>query len=475
MLSIGRRVQDGGHRPLTVAEDHALRQAFGRYGKGSARPAGAAVVQRYQHVAGGHWFYCDCRGDAARPPALIPVLERFVRRHEQAGWPGHDPDCDFARDQTEQRELLRSYAGGPAPGPLRLVRSLAETRDPGLPVGARRDRSISTRRDGLARLLTHLMVEAGLQRVAADGSFPPVAQQYHSLRQVAGEVELDQSLPLSRFLCTYAPALPELVAKIEAAPSCMFQRSRPHGILLTVVAGIHQGCLLPAQGPPIPVRGRISVWAEIDGHQRDTDADSVRAPYLAACLVAKATSATPPEALRAYVHPCVAANRLMLVDSNFERQTLAILLSVQAWLGRKQGIRFGIDRPLHDIGDGSTDKDRDEPREPCIPDWVLRMENASAAGQGIVIVETMGYADAGYWGRKQRMQALMSRVLKGAPVLRHEHHPSDRDQRWRDAQFWRELRWTITGSTHRAVQSQVPARPADRVDRSQQAPDGQAV
>ena len=393
-----------------------MRQAFGRYGQGAARAAGAAVVQRYQHVAGGHWFYCDCRGDAARPPALIPVLERFVRRHEEAGWPAHDPDCDFARDHDEQRELLRSYARGPAQGPLRLVRSLADAHDPDLSDGGRRDYSISARRDSLARLLTHLVVEAGLQHVAADGGFPPVARQYRSLRQVAAGLEMDQCLPLSRFLSTYAPGLPELVAKIEAAPSGTFQRTRPHGVLLTLVAGIHQGCLRPAQGPPIPVRGRISVWAEREGHARETDAYSARAPYLAACLVAKATSATPVEVLRAYVHPCVAANRLMLVDSNLERQTLAILLSVQAWLGRKQSIRFSIDRPLHDIAAEGDDKGRDKPREPCIPDWLLRAEKAPAVGQSAGIVETMGFTDAGHLDRKQRTQALMSRILNGAPV-----------------------------------------------------------
>jgi len=274
-------------------------------------------------------------------------------------------------------------------------------------------------------------------------------------------------VPLSEFLCTYAPALPELLAKVERTAPARFKRTRrPHGVLLAVVSGASQGRLHPLRGEAIAVRGSIAVFGERDGHDRDGAAEwQARAPYLAACLVGRATPDGPVEVLKAYLHPCAGPGHLMLVDSDLERRTLAQLLRLQAWLLRQRGIQVAIEKPLFDIGyaaepaadtvDDGKGKSRpegdEEAREPCLPDFLLWARPAPRGGHEAVIVETMGYADVPYRERKARTHALMRRVLHGAPLVSHDFHlPAEQPQNERDRRFWRDCRWAVTGPEERA-------------------------
>jgi hypothetical protein len=110
MLRVCRKGEVEGGQTLSAEEGRALRQAFGRFATPAARPAGAVVVRRYQHLGFGNWFLCDCLGPGRHPPALVPVLESFVRRHTDPPWPRHADECDFRRDPPEQRAITRSYA-----------------------------------------------------------------------------------------------------------------------------------------------------------------------------------------------------------------------------------------------------------------------------------------------------------------------------------------------------------------------------
>ena len=153
------------------------------------------------------------------------------------------------------------------------------------------------------------------------------------------------------------------------------------------------------------------------------------------------------EALSAYAHPIAGKGHLMLVDSDFERRTLAQVRSLQTWLAAKKGIPLTIEKPLFDITP-SEDADPDGvARPPCIPDFVVRAEGVAQVGCPRVIVETMGFADEGYRRTKVRTHAAMCAALGGTPVVQHDfHEPFDRSQNWRDTRFWRELRWAITGA-----------------------------
>ena len=155
---------------------------------------------------------------------LIPVLESFIRWHTDPPWPAHTEQCDFFREPAEQKAITRSY-GPPDPGPLRLVRRYGQV--DGLAPEPEVSRSYAWRREGLATTLRLLQIKSGLFRFSSASSRPKLGDQYRLLRSTAAEIEIDDDLPLSRFLCTYAPALPELMTKVAVAPPRLFKKTRP--------------------------------------------------------------------------------------------------------------------------------------------------------------------------------------------------------------------------------------------------------
>jgi hypothetical protein len=431
--------------PLSATEDEAMRKAFGRFATVTARRAGAEIVQRYQHQGHGNWFLCGCLdGMETRPPALVPVMESFIRRHTDPPWPAHAEDCEFFREPGEQKAITNSY-GPPSPGPLRLVRRYGQVES--APLEREVYRSYAWRREGLATMLRLLQIKSGLNRLTTASSRPKLGDQYRLLRTAAGEIEIDDNLHLSRFLCTYAPALPEFMAKVGAAPARQFKNTRPHGIFLTVINGVADGQLLVSEDLVVPVRGKISMFGERDGHSRETMAErSARAPYFATCLIARPKEADPVCVMKAYVHPCASSRDLMLVDSNYERQTLAELRRLQQFLSHKQSIRMVIEKPMLEIRSGD---DFDDPasaaREPCIPDFILRTDGVPDGGAPIVVIETMGFASETYRSRKADTHEIMANTMKAPLVIHDFHFPVAQTQVERDRRFWLTVRWAVTG------------------------------
>ena len=434
---------------LSEYEDRALRRAYGRFASPEARAVGAEVVQRFQHKGPGYWIACDCLdGQEERPPVLIPVLESFIRRHTDPPWPAHAEQCDFLREPAEQKAITRSY-GPPSPGPLRLVRRYAQVDGPAPELEV--SRSYAWRREGLATMLRLLQIKSGLFRFSSPSSRPKLGDQYRLLRSAAAEIEIDDDLPLSRFLCTYAPALPEFMTKVGAAPPRLFKKTRPHGIFLTVINGVSNGQLLISHDLAVPVRGRISVFGEREGHRRETATEkSARAPYLAASLVARPKASDPVCVMKSYVHPCASLRDLMLMDSNYERRTFAELKRLQQFLANKQGIRMVIEKPMLDIRSGGDLEDQAiEAGEPCIPDFILQTEAAPIGGAAVVIVETMGFAGEKYRSRKVVTHRTMEAALR-APLVTHDFHfPSDQTPEERDRRFWSATRWVVMGRNDR--------------------------
>jgi len=463
MLRICRKGEVEGGQTLGAEEDLALRQAFGRFARPEARAAGAAVVRRYQHLGFGNWILCDCLGPGRRPPALVPVLESFIRRHTDPPWPLHAEGCDFHRDPSEQRVITRSYARPPA-GPLRLLRRLPgddAVYEPGAPA----PRFYSQRREVLGTLLLRLVEKAGLNRVPADGNAPELGEQYRRLRAAAHTIEFDVDLPVSAYLCTYRPALPALFERIANAPPARFKRTRPHGIILAIVAGVGRRKILFRSGEALPVRGRISVFGEDEGNDPNPPAGrGAHPPYFAICLAGRPSADAPVTILRAHVQPCVSVRQLMLVDSNRERATLAELLSLQSWLRANKGIRLEIEKPHFDILEDDTTNPEPAPREPCIPDFIVRAEGEAARGATTVLIETMSFADEMYRARKMLVHDLMAKAT-GAPVVLHDFHcPVDSTQSARDRRFWLGVRWAITGPDHpgQSLEDRPPEKGAAR-------------
>lgn len=440
MLRAAVKGETAGATALEPEEERALRAAFGRYGgRHQDRVAAAAVVRRYQQHGAGCWILCDCRPVADRPPALVPVSQTHIRRHQDARWPAHDIACDFYRDPAEQLVITASYTRDAAERPLRLARAFA----PATPALERHFVAAShhAARPGLARLLVRLVTDAGLQRIEPGWRPPALKDQAKAIWTAAKAIHLDAGVPLPQFLCTSAARLEELAGRIAQTEPARFKRARPHGVLVARVAALGGGVLTFVSGETVPVRGRLAVFGEQTG--RATRAErAARAPYLAACLLGRPSAAEPVQILSAYLHPCAAAAHLLLVDSDLERRTLAQLRSVQDWLARRKNVGVTIEKPLFDLGpEGPAEA---APRPPCIPDFVVRAGDASEPS--VVIVETMGFAEKDYRARKDRMHAMMSAALGGAPVVQHDfHEPADWAQTWRDSRFWRDVRWALTG------------------------------
>jgi hypothetical protein len=123
VLRVAPRCDVAHATTLRAEEDRFLRAAFGRFGgQPKAREAAAEIVRHYQQLGAGSWFLCDCRPGAVRPPALVPVAQTHIRRHQDDRWPVHSEACDFQREPAEQRGIVDSYAAATANRPLRLVR-----------------------------------------------------------------------------------------------------------------------------------------------------------------------------------------------------------------------------------------------------------------------------------------------------------------------------------------------------------------
>ena len=167
-------------------------------------------------------------------------------------------------------------------------------------------------------------------------------------------------------------------------------RSRPHGVLIARVASAGGGALQTLSGESIAVGGRIAVFGERPGTARETPAErAVRSPYLAACVLGRAGPDEPATVLSAFLHPCVSERHLMLVDSDFERQTFVQLRSVQTWLGRQNLARLSLEKPLFDVWPKDQRSAQADPRPPCLPDFIVRSRGESDAVKAVVI-ETMG-------------------------------------------------------------------------------------
>src|SRR5208283_2421267 len=167
--------------------------------------------------------------------------------------------------------------------------------------------------------------DAGLQRIGEDAAVPDFPEQVQALWTAAGSVNLDFKASLRHFMCTSVAMMPVLIERLEQVRPGRFVHNRPHGILIVRLAGIAEGELFPLAGDPIAVRGRVAVFGE---NPERRGAASLRPP-LAACVVARAAADEAVGVLSAYVHPCASRGHMLLIDSDYERQTLAQLRSVQ--------------------------------------------------------------------------------------------------------------------------------------------------
>ena len=373
---------------------------------------------------------------------LVPVMETHIRRHVQAGWPPHAEACEFFREPVDQAVVSASYRPIHQ-SQVRLVRSFDVSAS--APLQRRETALPANRRPQLARLLIRLLTEAGLQRIDPGGArSPSVPEQLAPVWRVAREISLDRGARVADALSMSLAKLPALMEQIATAKA--YPHTRPHGLLLIRLQDARGGKLIALNGQELPVVGRIAVYGERP-EDEPGPAEGARAPYLALCIVARPTPIDPVQLVSAYVHPCASMDRVMLVDSDLERQTLSILLAFQRRMGRGRQAAVTIEKPMESIG--SAEAEDGTPRPPLIPDFVVVTRYRDGCERRVV-VETMGYADEGYRDRKRVLHPQMGRAAGAMAVLEHDFHfPGHWRQEWRDNRFKRSL-WQSFGPAEAA-------------------------
>ncbi|OOW87341.1 hypothetical protein Xvtf_14925 [Xanthomonas campestris pv. vitistrifoliae] len=119
------------------------------------------------------------------------------------------------------------------------------------------------------------------------------------------------------------------------------------------------------------------------------------------------------EIVQAYVHPAYDFGSLLLVDSDLERQTLALIAERQAEMKQRKN-PYSIIKPYVDLT---------EPKSKISyrPDFVINSRGREMA------VETMGYVDEEYLARKSRMHKVMRKCYVN--VIEHRPGINDDDVR----------------------------------------------
>ena len=230
-------------------------------------------------------------------------------------------------------------------------------------------------------------------------------------------------------------------------------------MLLIRVREVGTGKLVALNGQELPVLGRIAAYGERP-QDEPGPAEGARAPYLALCALARSAPGEPVQPLSAYVHPCASMDRIMLLDSDLERQTLAILIAFQRRMAQRHQTVVTIAKPMESLG--PAQREDGTPLPALIPDFVVTARYPDG-GERRVVVETMGYADDGYRNRKLVLHPQMGRAAGAIAVVEHDFHvPAHWQQAWRDNRFKRLLWQSLGPDEHRAGAGDV--QPHDRSD-----------
>ena len=395
-----------------------------RFAEQQYRQDGEAVVS--VHYEKHRCFHCDCRAAAPHAPLLFLVTGTHIRREPEGKGIPHDESCDFAREPDEQKRLINSYRRQKPEDEhqFNLLRNFSENNSP----PQRRTLSVTTNRSRptLAKVLCSLMHQAKLDRFyAADSLRGDREKQIANLEEAAASFTLAPDQKLSRWFATSLRDYYDLKKRLDAG---LEGWKRPHGLFIETFDRIENNTLYPKRNDkrPIKITGKLTVFGEGENIRRP--------PYLVIGLLTQPSrDADAVELLNAYAHPCVAWDRLTLVDSQLERETLELLMSCRDWLAKNCDIEVTIKKPLFDVGPHETE----DPRELCLPDFIL-----DSRGQGVlqqrVVIETMGYNDPVYRERKQRMHSLFERIGQYShpvPVIEHDRFKSDMTDKEVDFHF----------------------------------------
>lgn len=460
MLKIRQKNNREGSCDLVSGEFKLLSDAFGRNGGTlDQRRLAQPIVGKYQGLGSGGWFYCNCRGNERPTPVLYPSNHTHVVRHPKR--PNHDENCTFFCPPRIEWRITTSHRSRERPEGYALLADFSDVRETA-PDRAIRRFSQNCSRPRLATLLYTILTRSGIMIVGSNGRRPSHASQLRDIFLASRQMQLDAEIQLSDYLRSGFSWQQTIEQRVTRGAGRWRVGTRPHGLLIDTIHGVVRGGLVKRNGDVLTVAGRVSVFGERDGDNRvaarGKDAIAAGKSYVAIVLFARLVPGGPVLPHSAYVHPCLAMDDLLLVDSDFERATMAQLTKVRSWVNLRNGISFTIEKPLFDIGTvqpeegdlheaGNDDNPVSAAPPPVLlPDFIIRRSGSTSAGSSTVIVETMGYADIAYRERKARIVPAMAEALGNAPDVKHDFWlPAHKSQEERDKTFRGNLRSALIG------------------------------
>ncbi|MES2880485.1 MAG: hypothetical protein V4713_18900 [Pseudomonadota bacterium] len=340
------------------------------------------------------WIACSCAVNATTKthPLLSIVdtpsgslsLRRMTKRIQ------HTNACVFRFDKREPKasQISVELQGWPEPvAPPDFVEDERPSRAPNPPgldlVDEARARvNVGERADPLSRQLHWLLFKGEIQHWPLRGKSSAVM-----LLQASADVPAQKGLEIQSLLYCNARAWEDAWMEKSFA-TCKAAGKLPQAILICPVysASRENGWVtFEPDGSRVNIHGRMAVYGDDDV--------AARFPML---MYAKVTAG--PNGVnfdKAYLHPVLNGLRhWMLVDSHYEREAMAAIITACEALERK-GIECQIHKPIHDWGNTGAR-----------PDFVVTGRNKER--QHIVIVETMGTDDPEYTDRKRGTVAKLA-------------------------------------------------------------------
>ena len=351
-----------------------------------ASPSQTSVVLKLIERAhtDSRWFGCECTG-LRTAPMLAPVLKDktyFITRLTKRAT--HHEGCPFYFEQVASSASDRGGSSdvpemGPAPS------FLPESKGTKLATGERQAStpSINGKRNpsipAMATKLCWLAQNAGWQY------FPSQKRADAALLELADTIDVGGRSLKKMLRC-------DPRAWSEGWIINDLSREKPNAVRWWTCL-IESADLKARTARVIDYQTTFQISISGDMRVSAGDVSPARFPMLA--LAAVKLSGGALVAHKLYAHPIASVDHWMLLDSNLERQTLADLRSVSAWLESAKAITVSIEKPLfawHDTGER--------------PDFVVQ-RRAQDGHWSYMVVETMGFDDPKYLARKQAMRGKL--------------------------------------------------------------------
>ena len=369
------------------------------------------------------WLACSCVSDAnddaeidfKNAPLLIPAKipsasDHGITLRRAPKRPDHHESCPFYRatnkakesspdcisnDNSDNQSKINSDECLAILKPVTFVASAMDSADD-LRLGAQELNQ--ARQTKLSRILLTVMDDAGLTRVAENYKSTKF-EQFEALYNALSDYHFDgeRKISVQKFTELSLEKLKRLCSNMRKSNDWKRLDVIPQGFLIGLASSIDGYTVKTINNNNVSIETPVILSGQ-----------SPKGPYLVIILVGSRNNGGFYECLRAFAQPVYSENLLVPVDSDYERQTLKILLESQS--SKKYSIYKPVaDREVSMRGHRQKTENTDIlQRTPPIkvrPDFILTYQDFSS-----VVVETMGYRTDEYLERKKRTHAAMAKI-----------------------------------------------------------------